>query len=164
MNYPKSENKAGKLNGKIAVVTGGTTGIGLAAAQLFVKEGAYVFIMGRRQKELDEAVNAIGSNVAGVQGDVANLADLDRLYEAVSQRGRIDVLFANAGVAEFSSLEKITEAHFDKLFDINVRGTRGRIKDWTDQLVYVVYQCDDQWDRFEEYTAAATDPEDLDFL
>lgn len=115
MNYPKSENKAGKLNGKIAVVTGGATGIGLAAARLFVKEGAYVFITGRRQKELDEAVNAIGSNVAGVQGDVANLADLDRLYEAVSQKGRIDVLFANAGVAEFSPLEKITEAHFDKL-------------------------------------------------
>jgi NAD(P)-dependent dehydrogenase (short-subunit alcohol dehydrogenase family) len=123
MNDPKSENKAGKLNEKIAVVTGGTTGIGLAAAQLFVKEGAYVFITGRRQKELDEAVNAIGSNVAGVQGDVANLVDLDRLYEVVSQRGRIDVLFANAGVAEFSLLEKITEAHFDKLFDINVRGT-----------------------------------------
>lgn len=79
MNYPKIENKTGKLNGKIAVVTGGTTGIGLAAAQLFVSEGAYVFITGRRQKELDEAVNAIGSNVAGVQGDVANLADLDRL-------------------------------------------------------------------------------------
>src|SRR6202140_222184 len=99
-----------KLEGKVAVITGGTEGIGLASAKLFVKEGAYVFITGRRQKELDEAVNAIGSNVAGVQGDVANLADLDRLYEAVSQRGRIDVLFANAGVAEFSLLEKITEA------------------------------------------------------
>jgi NAD(P)-dependent dehydrogenase (short-subunit alcohol dehydrogenase family) len=123
MNYPNTEKKAGKLNGKVAVVTGGTTGIGLATAQLFVREGAYVFITGRRQKELDEAVKAIGSNVAGVQGDVANLADLDRLYEAVSQRGRIDVLFANAGVAEFSPLERITEAHFDKLFDINVRGT-----------------------------------------
>jgi len=114
---------AAKLNGKVAVITGGTTGIGLAAAKLFVREGAYVFITGRRQKELDEAVKAIGSNVAGVQGDVANLADLDRLYEAVSRKGRIDVLFANAGVAEFAPLEKITEAHFDKLFTINVRGT-----------------------------------------
>src|SRR5476649_1143877 len=123
MNYPNTEKKTGKLNGKVAVVTGGTIGIRLATAQLFDREGAYVFITGRSQKELDEAVKAIGSNVAGVQGDVANLADLDRLYEAVSQRGRIDVLFANAGVAEFSPLERITEAHFDKLFDINVRGT-----------------------------------------
>jgi NAD(P)-dependent dehydrogenase (short-subunit alcohol dehydrogenase family) len=123
MNYPKTENETRKLNGKIAIVTGGTTGIGLATAQLFVREGAYVFITGRRQKELDEAVKAIGSNVTGIQGDVANLADLDRLYETVSQKGRIDVLFANAGVAEFSPLEKITEAHFDKLFNINVRGT-----------------------------------------
>ena len=79
MNYPKSENKAGKLNGKIAVVTGGTTGIGLAAAQLFVKEGAYVFITGRRQKELDEAVNAIGSNVAGVQGDMGRITRVGKL-------------------------------------------------------------------------------------
>jgi NAD(P)-dependent dehydrogenase (short-subunit alcohol dehydrogenase family) len=109
---------AGKLDGKLAVITGGTTGIGLATAKLFVKEGAYVFITGRRQKELDEAIKAMGSNVAGVQGDVANLADLDRLYEAVSRKGRIDVLFANAGVAEFAALEKITEVHFDKLFDI----------------------------------------------
>jgi NAD(P)-dependent dehydrogenase (short-subunit alcohol dehydrogenase family) len=123
MNDPKIENKTGKLYGKVAVVTGGATGIGLATAQLFVREGAYVFITGRRRKELDEAVKAIGSNVTGVQGDIANLPDLDRLYETVRQRGRIDVLFANAGVAEFSPLEKITEAHFDKLFDINVRGT-----------------------------------------
>jgi NAD(P)-dependent dehydrogenase (short-subunit alcohol dehydrogenase family) len=123
MSHPKMENKTGKLNGKVAVVTGGTTGIGLATAKLFVREGAYVFITGRRQKELDQAVNAIGSNVTGVRGDIANLADLDRLYETVRQKGRIDVLFANAGVAEFSPLEKITEAHFDKLFNINVRGT-----------------------------------------
>jgi NAD(P)-dependent dehydrogenase (short-subunit alcohol dehydrogenase family) len=114
----------GKLNGKVAVITGGTEGIGFAAAQLFVEEGAFVFITGRRQKELDEAVKAIGSNVHGVQGDVANLADLDRLYDTVSSvKGRIDVLFANAGVAEFSPLAQVTEAHFDKLFDINVRGT-----------------------------------------
>ena len=112
-----------KLQGKVAVITGGTTGIGLAAAKLFVKEGAYVFITGRRQKELDEAVKAIGSNVTGVQGDIAKLTDLDRLYEAVATKGRIDVVFANAGVAEFAPLGKITEEHFDKLFDINVKGT-----------------------------------------
>jgi NAD(P)-dependent dehydrogenase (short-subunit alcohol dehydrogenase family) len=84
-----SETK--KLHGKIAVITGGTTGIGLATAKLFVKEGAYVYITGRRQKELDEAVKAIGSNVTGVQGDISKLTDLDRLYEAVKSRGRIDV-------------------------------------------------------------------------
>src|ERR1700720_4071649 len=112
-----------KLEGKIAVITGGTTGIGLATARLFVKEGAYVFVMGRRQKELDEAVKAIGSNVTGIQGDIAKLTDLDRLYEAVKTKGRIDVVFANAGVAEFAPLGKITEEHFDKLFDINVKGT-----------------------------------------
>jgi NAD(P)-dependent dehydrogenase (short-subunit alcohol dehydrogenase family) len=87
----------GKLQGKVAVITGGTTGIGLAAAKLFVREGAYVFITGRRQKELDDAVKAIGSNVTGVQGDVGKLADLDRLYETVKARGRIDSVFANAG-------------------------------------------------------------------
>src|SRR6202522_4189807 len=112
-----------KLQGKLAVITGGTTGIGLAAAKLFVREGAYVFITGRRQKELDEAVQAIGSNVTGVQGDIAKLTDLDRLYEAVATKGKIDVVFANAGVAEFAPLGKITEEHFDKLFDINVKGT-----------------------------------------
>ena len=112
-----------KLQGKVAVITSGSTGIGLAAANLFVNEGAYVFITGRRQKELDEAVKAIGSNVTGVQGDVAKLADLDRLYLAVKAKGRIDVVFANAGIAEFASLGSITEEHFDKLFDINVKGT-----------------------------------------
>ena len=118
---PMTEAK--KLQGKTAVITGGTTGIGLGAAKLFVKEGAYVFITGRRQKELDEAVKAIGSNVTGVQGDIAKLTDLDRLYEAVRSKGRIDVVFANAGVAEFAPLGKITEEHFEKLFDINVKGT-----------------------------------------
>src|ERR1700733_4793026 len=113
-----SETK--KLQGKVAVSAGGTTGIGLAAAKLFVKEGAYVFVMGRRQKELDEAVKAIGSNVTGIQGDIAKLTALDRLYEAVKTKGRIDVVFANAGVAEFAPLGKITEEHFDRLFDINV--------------------------------------------
>jgi NAD(P)-dependent dehydrogenase (short-subunit alcohol dehydrogenase family) len=112
----------GKLQGKVAVITGGTAGIGLAAAKLFVREGAYVFITGRRQKELDEAVKAIGRNVAGVQGDVARLADLDRLYEIVKAKGRIDIVLANAGLAEFSPLEKITEEHFDKLFNLNVKG------------------------------------------
>jgi NAD(P)-dependent dehydrogenase (short-subunit alcohol dehydrogenase family) len=112
----------GKLERKVAVITGGSTGIGLAAAKLFVKEGAFVFITGRRQKELDEAVKVIGSNVTGIQGDVAKLADLDRLYEAVKAKGRIDIVFANAGVAEFAPLGSITEEHFDKLFNINVRG------------------------------------------
>ena len=112
----------GKLQGKVAVITGGTTGIGLASAKLFVKEGAYVFITGRRQKELDEAVRAIGSNVAGVQGDVTKLADLDRLYETIGKKGRLDIVFANAGFAEFAPLDKITERHFDNLFSTNVKG------------------------------------------
>src|SRR5882724_11717111 len=106
-----------KLEAKTAVITGGTEGIGFATATLFVNEGAYVFITGRRQKELDEAVKAIGPNVSGVQGDVAQLADLDRLYEAVSRaKRRIDIIFANAGVGEFVSFGAVTEEHFDKLF------------------------------------------------
>ncbi|WP_127359354.1 SDR family NAD(P)-dependent oxidoreductase [Actinacidiphila soli] len=113
----------GKLQGKVAVITGGTTGIGLSTAKLFVREGAYVFITGRRQKELDEAVKAIGGNVSGIQGDVAELADLDRLYETVKTKGRIDIVFANAGLGEFASLEGVTEEHFDKIFNINVKGT-----------------------------------------
>jgi len=113
----------GKLQGKVAVITGGSSGIGLAAAKLFVAEGAYVFITGRRQKELDEAVRAIGDNVTGIQGDVAKLADLDRLYENVNATGRrIDIVFANAGIAEFAALGNITEEHFDKLFNTNVKG------------------------------------------
>jgi NAD(P)-dependent dehydrogenase (short-subunit alcohol dehydrogenase family) len=112
-----------KLKGKVAVITGGSTGIGLATARLFVNEGASVFITGRRQKELDEAVKAIGgSNITGIQGDVTKLADLDRLYQAVKAKGRIDIVFANAGVAEVAPLGSITEEHFDKLFDINVKG------------------------------------------
>jgi NAD(P)-dependent dehydrogenase (short-subunit alcohol dehydrogenase family) len=108
-----------KLEGKTAVITGGTEGIGLATAKLFVEEGAYVFITGRRQKELDEAVKAIGTNVYGVQGDVAQLADLDRLYETISKvKGRIDIVFANAGVGEFVPFGSVTEEHFDKLFNI----------------------------------------------
>src|SRR5712675_3273336 len=112
-----------KLEGKTAVITGGTEGIGLATAKLFVKEGAHAFITGRRQKELDEAVKAIGSNVSGVQGDVAKLADLDRLYETVSKvKGRIDIVFANAGLGEFVPFGAVTEEHFDKIFNINVKG------------------------------------------
>ena len=113
-----------KLEGKTAVITGGTDGIGLATAKRFVEEGAYVFITGRRQKELDEAVKTIGANVAGVQGDIAQLADLDRLYETIAQaEKRIDIVFANAGVGEFVPFGAVTEEHFDRLFNINVRGT-----------------------------------------
>jgi NAD(P)-dependent dehydrogenase (short-subunit alcohol dehydrogenase family) len=122
-NLNEISTPPGKLQGKVAVITGGTAGIGLAAATLFVREGAYVFITGRRQKELDGAVKAIGGNVTGVQGDVARLADLDRLFETVRARGRVDIVFANAGLAEFSPLMNITEEHFDKLFDLNVKGT-----------------------------------------
>jgi NAD(P)-dependent dehydrogenase (short-subunit alcohol dehydrogenase family) len=112
-----------KLEGKTAVITGGTEGIGLATAHLFVKGGAYVFITGRRQKELDEAVAAIGSNVTGVQGDVAKLEDLDRLYETVGKaKGRIDIIFANAGFGEFVPFGQVSEEHFDRLFNINVKG------------------------------------------
>jgi NAD(P)-dependent dehydrogenase (short-subunit alcohol dehydrogenase family) len=113
----------GKLEGKVAVITGGTAGIGLATAQRFVAEGAQVFFTGRRQSELDKAVKQIGKNVTGVQGDVANLADLDRLYATVKQKaGHIDVVFANAGTAENAALGTITEEHFDKIFDSNVKG------------------------------------------
>jgi NAD(P)-dependent dehydrogenase (short-subunit alcohol dehydrogenase family) len=114
----------GKLEGKIAVITAATSGMALATAKLFVQEGAYVFITGRRQDKLDEAVKAIGKNVTGVQGDAADLADLDRLYEIVKrEKGRIDVLFASAGRGEFAKLEEVTEEHFDTTFDLNVRGT-----------------------------------------
>jgi len=115
-----------KLEGKVAVITGGSSGIGLATAQRLVsEEGAYVFITGRRQSERDAAVKQIGknNNVSTVQGDVSNLADLDRLYAAVKEeKGRIDILFSNAGVGELVPLGAITEAHFDKTFDINVKG------------------------------------------
>jgi NAD(P)-dependent dehydrogenase (short-subunit alcohol dehydrogenase family) len=112
-----------KLEGKVAVITGGNSGMGLATAQRFVEEDAYVFITGRRKSELDDAVKQIGKNVAGVQGDVSNLADLDRLYATVKQdMGSIDILFANAGLGEFAPLPMISEAHFDKTFGVNVRG------------------------------------------
>jgi NAD(P)-dependent dehydrogenase (short-subunit alcohol dehydrogenase family) len=112
-----------KLQGKVAVITGGNSGIGLATARRFVAEGAHVLITGRRQPELDEAVKQIGKNVTGVQGDVSNLADLDRLFATVKQqKSRLDVLFANAGVPAVAPLGEITEEFFDKAFDINVKG------------------------------------------
>jgi NAD(P)-dependent dehydrogenase (short-subunit alcohol dehydrogenase family) len=112
-----------KLEGKVAVITGGNSGIGLATARRFVSEGAHVFITGRRQAELDEAVRQIGRHVTGLQGDVSNLADLDRLLATVKrQQGHLDVLFANAGFLALAPLGSISEEHFDKLFAINVKG------------------------------------------
>jgi NAD(P)-dependent dehydrogenase (short-subunit alcohol dehydrogenase family) len=112
-----------KLEGKIAVITGGNSGIGLATAKRFVTEGAYVFITGRRQKQLDLAVSEIGKNVMGIQSDVSNLADIDKIYNTVKdQKDHIDIIFANAGIAQFAPLEKISEDHFDKIFSINVKG------------------------------------------
>ena len=114
----------GKLEGKVAVITAATSGMALATAKLFVEEGAYVFITGRRQDKIDEAVKLIGRNVTGVQGDASNLADLDRLYETVKrEKGKIDILFASAGRGELLKLEDVTEEHFDQIFDLNVRGT-----------------------------------------
>jgi NAD(P)-dependent dehydrogenase (short-subunit alcohol dehydrogenase family) len=112
-----------KLDGKIALVTGGSTGIGLATAKRFVAEGAYVFITGRRETELEAAAKEIGSNVTAVQADASKLADLDQLYAQIKQeKGRIDVLFANAGGGELAPLGSITEEHFDKTFNTNVKG------------------------------------------
>src|SRR3984957_19327627 len=113
-----------RLKGKVAVVTGASSGIGRATAKLFAAEGAFVFITGRRQDELDAAVAEIGANTVGVRGDIANLADLDRLFQRIkTEKGRIDILFANAGVGELLPLGAITEASFDKTFNVNVKGT-----------------------------------------
>lgn len=113
-----------KLKNKVAVITGGTSGMALATAKLFVEEGAYVFITGRRQNQLDEAIKEIGKNVTGVCGDASNLADLDRLFEIVAkEKGKIDILFASAGRGEAMSIGQITEEHFDSTFDLNVKGT-----------------------------------------
>jgi NAD(P)-dependent dehydrogenase (short-subunit alcohol dehydrogenase family) len=112
-----------RLDGKIALITGGTSGIGLATANQFVNEGAYVFITGRREQELAAAVKEIGRNVSRVQGDVSNLADLDRLFEKIrKEKGKIDVVFANAGVAKYAPFGKITEDLYDSIFNINVKG------------------------------------------
>jgi NAD(P)-dependent dehydrogenase (short-subunit alcohol dehydrogenase family) len=112
-----------KLDGKIALITGGNSGIGLATAKHFVSEGAYVFITGRNQSKLVEAVKEIGSNVSAIQGDVANLKDLDRLFAQIrEEKGRLDIVFANAGVFNYSPLEAIDEEHFDTIFDSNVKG------------------------------------------
>src|SRR5712671_187690 len=114
---------AGKLEGKVALITGGNSGIGLATAKQFVNEGAYVFITGRREAELAAAKKQIGKNVTAIQGDVSNLHDLDRLFVQIKkEKGKIDIVFANAGVARYAPLGTITEDFFDSIFDINVKG------------------------------------------
>lgn len=113
-----------RLQGKVAVVTGANSGIGLASAKRFAEEGAQVFMTGRRREQLDAAVSEVGRNARGVQGDIANLADLDRLYEIVkAEAGHLDIVFANAGGGEFAPMGAITEEHYDRTFDINVKGT-----------------------------------------
>jgi NAD(P)-dependent dehydrogenase (short-subunit alcohol dehydrogenase family) len=112
-----------QLKNKVAVITGGSSGIGLATAKRFVEEGAYVYITGRRQSELDKARAEIGKNVTAVKGDVANLADLDRLYQTVAaEKGVVDIVFANAGFVEHKTIDQLTLEHYDKTFNINVRG------------------------------------------
>ena len=119
----REEEYMNKLEGKIALITGGNSGIGLATAQQFVSEGAYVFITGRRDPELAAAVRKLGSNVTGIQGDVANLADLDRLFAQIKrEKGKLDIVFANAGVAKYAPFGKITEELYDSIFGINVKG------------------------------------------
>ena len=113
----------GKLEGKIALITGGSSGIGLATAKRFVEEGAFVFITGRRQPELDAAIKAIGKNVKAIQGDVSKLDDLDRIVAVIrDDKGRLDIVFANAGIAKYAALGDITEELYDAIFDINVKG------------------------------------------
>jgi len=113
----------GKLEGKIALITGGNSGIGLATAKRFVNEGAYVFITGRRERELAAAVKEIGKNVTAVQGDVSNLGDLDRLFAQIKrEKGRLDIVFANAGVAKYAPFGTITEQFYNSIFNINVKG------------------------------------------
>src|SRR5467141_618774 len=112
-----------RLANKTALITGGNSGIGLATAKQFVNEGAYVYISGRRDAELAAAVKEIGENVTGIQGDVSNLGDLDRLFAQVKrEKGKLDIVFANAGVATYAPFGKITEEHFDSIFNINVKG------------------------------------------
>jgi NAD(P)-dependent dehydrogenase (short-subunit alcohol dehydrogenase family) len=117
------EKHMGKLEGKIALITGGNSGIGLATAKQFVNEGAYVFITGRRDSELARAVKEIGINVTGVQGDVSNLGDLDRLFAQIErEKGKLDIVFANAGIAKHAPFGQINEEHYDSIFNINVKG------------------------------------------
>jgi NAD(P)-dependent dehydrogenase (short-subunit alcohol dehydrogenase family) len=118
------ENQLNRLQGKVAVITGGSSGMGLATAEQFVTEGAYVYITGRREKELDAAVAKIGKNIAAVRGDVSNLEDLDRLYAKIAEdKGRVDIVFANAGVGnQMAPLGSITEEQIDRTFNVNVRG------------------------------------------
>jgi len=112
-----------KLDGKVALVTGGTSGIGLAAAHALAKEGAHVYITGRREPELRTAVQQIGGNATGVRGDVSNTRDLDRLFEQIrEEKGRLDILFANAGIARYAALGNITEELYDSIFNVNVKG------------------------------------------
>jgi len=130
----------GKLDGKIAVITGGSTGIGFATAQRFIEEGAeHVFITGRRQDMLDEAVNKLGNkNITAVQGDTSNLADLDNLYKTISQKGYyLDIIFANAGCAEFETIGSITETHFDNIFNVHVKGVLFTVQ----KLLPIVKNC-----------------------
>src|SRR5437870_5315628 len=118
-----TEEGMGKLDGKVALITGGNSGIGLATAKQFVNEGAYVFITGRREAELAAAVKEIGRHVTGVQGDVSHLGDLGRLFDQIKrEKGRLDIVFANAGVAKFAAFGTITEELYDWTFDINVKG------------------------------------------
>jgi NAD(P)-dependent dehydrogenase (short-subunit alcohol dehydrogenase family) len=113
----------GKLEGKIALITGGNSGIGLATARQFVNEGAYVFITGRREAELAAAVKEIGRNASGVQGDVSSLADLDRLFAQIKkEKGKLDIVFANAGVAKYAPFGEITEEFYESIFNVNVKG------------------------------------------
>jgi NAD(P)-dependent dehydrogenase (short-subunit alcohol dehydrogenase family) len=122
-NFLIEEDFMGKLEGKIALITGGNSGIGLATAKRFVQEGAYVFITGRTQSKLDHAVKQVESNVTGVQGDVGKLGDLDRLFEQIkNDKGKLDIVFANAGIAKYAPLGSIDEEHFDSIFSSNVKG------------------------------------------
>jgi NAD(P)-dependent dehydrogenase (short-subunit alcohol dehydrogenase family) len=117
------ENSMGKLEGKVALITGGNSGIGLATAKQFVKEGAYVYITGRRERELTAAVREIGEDVTGIQGDVSNLSDLDRLFAQIKrEKVRLDIVFANAGAAKYAALGQITDDLYNQIFDINVKG------------------------------------------
>jgi NAD(P)-dependent dehydrogenase (short-subunit alcohol dehydrogenase family) len=123
IHFDERKENMGKLEGKIALVTGGNSGIGLATAKQFVNEGAYVFITGRREPELAAAVKEIGRNVTGVQGDVSDLGDLDRLFAQIKrEKGKLDIVFANAGVAKYAPFGTITEELYDSIFSINVKG------------------------------------------